>query len=398
MFIDDNGIDKVIDVTDPVNIEVLDTLDFVENYLSFKQYNDWIFLPQETQNRGPQMAILNIENPGEFEPLGHVILSEENDAHDVFHTEVIEDYFYSSLFEGSEIYCVDWSDPENMQMIETVPIQNSTICGFSISDRRLIIGDKNERFHIFRIENDGSLELCHRLDLPELSDMDIYNRGIINFYIIGDFIIALYLDEEPVIKIIEIDEQETLEEICEFPVDIQGFAFFQLWGFDEYVFCHNVDGIKVFHFDSNMLSLDEVGYCSQSANGWTPNELLNNVSISEHYLYISSGTYTSIYDWQQAAEIKKPLLSHPQSNLLISAYPNPFNSKAIIQFHLPMICPVKLDFYTQNGGIVRSLDMGKLSEGSHQFFWDAEGLASGIYYLRLNAGSYMIGKQLQLLK
>lgn len=67
-------------------------------------------------------------------------------------------------------------------------------------------------------------------------------------------------------------------------------------------------------------------------------------------------------------------------------YPNPFNASATISFHLPASGPVELKVYDVRGREVQSLVTGHLSSGQHEVVWNAAGVGSGVYFVRLTEG------------
>ena len=84
-------------------------------------------------------------------------------------------------------------------------------------------------------------------------------------------------------------------------------------------------------------------------------------------------------------------------------YPNPFNPSTTINFALPQNENVKLQVFNSNGELVRSLINSELSTGSHRIEFNAKDsdglkLASGIYFYRLRAGSFVEAKKMILLK
>ena len=83
---------------------------------------------------------------------------------------------------------------------------------------------------------------------------------------------------------------------------------------------------------------------------------------------------------------------------LLQNYPNPFNSSTTIEYHLPVSTNVKLMVYDILGREVVSLVNDKISVGVHRIVFDAGGLPSGLYYYRLQAGSYVETRKLLLLK
>jgi parallel beta-helix repeat protein len=79
-------------------------------------------------------------------------------------------------------------------------------------------------------------------------------------------------------------------------------------------------------------------------------------------------------------------------------YPNPFNPQTSIVFSLPEAGAVKLAIYDLTGRMVQVLVSGFQSAGQHNVAWRADGLSSGTYMYRLEAGQQIITKQLVLVK
>ncbi len=70
------------------------------------------------------------------------------------------------------------------------------------------------------------------------------------------------------------------------------------------------------------------------------------------------------------------------------AYPNPFNPSTTIPFSLPAGDPrVELKAYNLLGQEVARIFEGPAAAGEHRLHWDASGLASGVYVLRLGTSS-----------
>lgn len=88
----------------------------------------------------------------------------------------------------------------------------------------------------------------------------------------------------------------------------------------------------------------------------------------------------------------------PRSYALRQNYPNPFNPATTISFSLPSQSFVSLRVFDALGREVSTLLAEELPPGSYEQLWNAVGLASGVYYYRLQAGSLMETKKLILLK
>ncbi len=67
-------------------------------------------------------------------------------------------------------------------------------------------------------------------------------------------------------------------------------------------------------------------------------------------------------------------------------YPNPFNPGTTIAFSLPSPAYVSLQVFDLEGRTVATLEEGLLQAGDHRSRFDGNGLASGVYFYRLQAG------------
>ncbi|MFA7288375.1 MAG: T9SS type A sorting domain-containing protein, partial [Melioribacteraceae bacterium] len=92
--------------------------------------------------------------------------------------------------------------------------------------------------------------------------------------------------------------------------------------------------------------------------------------------------------------------SLPTEFNLLQNYPNPFNPETIITYQLPMASRVTLKLYDILGREVITLVNDTQTAGTHRVKFNAvtERLASGVYFYRIIAGSYVSTKKMVLLK
>jgi hypothetical protein len=83
---------------------------------------------------------------------------------------------------------------------------------------------------------------------------------------------------------------------------------------------------------------------------------------------------------------------------LYQSYPNPFNPKTVVNSQLPVGSHVRLIVYDALGREVAVLVDEERPAGSYRDTFDGSGLASGVYYYRLTAGSYADTKKMVLMK
>ena len=88
----------------------------------------------------------------------------------------------------------------------------------------------------------------------------------------------------------------------------------------------------------------------------------------------------------------------PSEFSLFPAYPNPFNSTTTIEYALPYASEVSLNLYKLTGQRIETLVNGRLQAGVHRVMLDAGDLASGLYFVKLNANSQAISRKLLLVK
>lgn len=79
-------------------------------------------------------------------------------------------------------------------------------------------------------------------------------------------------------------------------------------------------------------------------------------------------------------------------------YPNPFNPTTTISYLIPTAGNVSLKVYDILGNEVVQLVNGFQNAGSYSIKFDGKNLASGIYFYRLNSGSFSSVKKLTLIK
>jgi hypothetical protein len=80
------------------------------------------------------------------------------------------------------------------------------------------------------------------------------------------------------------------------------------------------------------------------------------------------------------------------------AYPNPFNPATRLTYFVPEAAHVRLAVYDVTGRLVDELVNGSVGAGEHVVEWHAKGLASGVYFGRLETGGVVDIRRLVLLK
>jgi hypothetical protein len=79
-------------------------------------------------------------------------------------------------------------------------------------------------------------------------------------------------------------------------------------------------------------------------------------------------------------------------------YPNPFNPSTTIRFELAKTSHVSLSVYDMLGRQVSVLVNERQQAGYHEVKFDGNGLSSGVYFYRIEAGSFIQTRKLMLLR
>jgi hypothetical protein len=136
----------------------------------------------------------------------------------------------------------------------------------------------------------------------------------------------------------------------------------------------------------------EVGYYNTAGEAY-------GVAARRNLVFVADDSYFGIYDVSEATspvtERRPDLATNPA---ILRAYPNPFNSAAILQLNLPHTVQGRLAVYDVTGRTVSVLMDGSFSGGRHDLRFDASGLASGTYFVRWEARELSLTQKIQLIR
>jgi len=103
-------------------------------------------------------------------------------------------------------------------------------------------------------------------------------------------------------------------------------------------------------------------------------------------------------DFSVVTSLQENFTALPENFELLPAYPNPFNARAVISWKLPESADVTVDVVNLTGRVVATLSQGYNDAGVYSYTWNADGLASGIYVVRMKAQNKFLHQKLVLLK
>ncbi|MEO8514583.1 MAG: T9SS type A sorting domain-containing protein [Ignavibacteria bacterium] len=146
------------------------------------------------------------------------------------------------------------------------------------------------------------------------------------------------------------------------------------------------------------ISSDNGGTWIQRNEGFAGSPRVYGLCVLNNYIF--AGTDYSVYrrETNQLNGIKQISAEVPVDFNLSQNYPNPFNPVTNIQFSIPKAGNVKIVVFDALGREAVTLVNGKYSAGKYNVDFDASMLPSGVYFYRLEAGSYYEVKKMLLVK
>jgi hypothetical protein len=124
--------------------------------------------------------------------------------------------------------------------------------------------------------------------------------------------------------------------------------------------------------------------------GFTPESKKVFYAEVAYMIKKGGGPKTGVKHWGNVTVPSTPVLSQN--------YPNPFNPATTIAFSLPERSRIKLLLYDAIGNLVKEIASGDFEAGLHEVKLNASDLASGIYFYKLTAGTFISSKKLVVIK
>jgi hypothetical protein len=138
-------------------------------------------------------------------------------------------------------------------------------------------------------------------------------------------------------------------------------------------------------------------------NGFMPNQLVSSAIVFNGKLFIG---LVNIYIWG-VWYYQLPIITSVKQNItkgipanfeLGQNYPNPFNPSTTISYSIPKSALVIIKVYDILGRQVTTLVNEEKNAGNYNVEFNAGALASGVYFYRMQTGSFIQTKKLLLLK
>ena len=117
-----------------------------------------------------------------------------------------------------------------------------------------------------------------------------------------------------------------------------------------------------------------------------------DVALGSSFL-LDDLTFDMVSSVNLGQEVVAPLIFALDQN-----YPNPFNPVTTIGFSIPQSANTTVTVYNSLGQTVRTLLNAPLPAGKHKVYFEAGTLPTGIYYYRLESGTYNYVRKMMLVK
>lgn len=127
--------------------------------------------------------------------------------------------------------------------------------------------------------------------------------------------------------------------------------------------------------------------------------------LTTYFWHVNANTLSGSSDWSTTWHFTTGATTsiHNKTNIpsvisLFQNYPNPFNPSTTISFALPSRSFVTLKVFDLLGREVSTIVSEEMSAGSYSRTWSTTNVSSGIYFYRLQAGSFIDTKKCYLLR
>jgi len=119
-----------------------------------------------------------------------------------------------------------------------------------------------------------------------------------------------------------------------------------------------------------------------------------NLTAGKYLYRLKQIDFNGQYEYSDVVEVE--LI--PVQYALFQNYPNPFNPSTKITYTIPELSFITLKVYDVLGKEIATLVNEEKPAGNYEVEFDSSELTSGIYFYRLQAGSFVETKKMILLK
>jgi hypothetical protein len=173
----------------------------------------------------------------------------------------------------------------------------------------------------------------------------------------------------------------------------------QTW---DYLDTTNYSNFVFNRLNMGLLSRDRCLYTYDGGDTWLecpqPPTHAHNMQMALNGEVWCQSSYSILHFIPPARGAVNPIKETLPEDYSLTAYPNPFNSTAMISFSLPKASAVRLEVFNVLGQRAYEADLGTLNAGKQLHRFDGSKLASGVYLATLHAGAVTRTQKLLLVR
>ena len=191
-------------------------------------------------------------------------------------------------------------------------------------------------------------------------------------------------------RLCKLDSNGAIIQYFEYPYWLQGLTFdgIQFWV---------VAQEKGANYQTRLLRISTSG--DTLASHQPPGPYLEDIAWDGSHLWTCHAGINKIYKILfTPTEVVERKSAAPTSYSLNQNYPNPFNPSTLISYQITTQSHVTLKIFDVLGREVATIVDEKREAGKYEIEFDGSKLPSGMYYYRLQAGSFVETKKILLLK
>ncbi len=368
-YVGDNTILKVVDISNPSTPLLVGSFDTQGYVFDIAIANQLAYLAISATG----CKILNVSNPDSIYEVGVFPISGSRISISGNHA------FVSG---GSRVSIIDVSNPAQPTQIGYYDPQVQWYADrISIRDHYAYVSYANVGLRVLNIDS---------LQNPVAVGMWLSGHWISNNVISGNYAFVV-TDDANAVFVVDISNPLSPHLVNTFVISSNSYAMdVSISGNYMYVADYFL-GLRVINIAAPT-NPHEVGFYDTPGTAYS---VVNKNDTS----FVGDETNLGIYDCSQAlGVVDRASDIVPQTFSLKQNYPNPFNPTTTIEYAIPKTSKVELKLFDVTGREVGTLVNFNQNPGTYRVKLDASKLASGIYFYRLNAGSFSTTKKLTLIR
>ncbi|MDP8238092.1 MAG: T9SS type A sorting domain-containing protein [Candidatus Hatepunaea meridiana] len=374
---------RIVNVSDFENPLEVSRIDFPSNWSRVMNIvvegNNAFLAIQGRANRDNQgLWIIDVSDPENPEEVGHLVT-------DLFPYSVFVqgNNAYLTTYDG--LYIIDISQLDAPQLLSDFELPNNSYYDvFVVGNYAYVTGGRNylgqfSALHIIDVSNPRNPEQVSQIETPNVAG---------KVFIINEY--AYVTDFEAGMMIIDVSDPEQPQEISLFDTEDYTSGIFVL---DKIAYVTDrYKGFRVINV-SDKESPYEIGYYD------TPG-YARGIYVVDNIAFVADHTNLGIYDCSDALDVgdRQNRAGCPSEFFLKPPCPNPFNSTTTITYSLPATTMIKLRLFDLTGREVMTLINDLKQPGVHSTVLNADDLASGLYFVRLEASEQSLTRKVMLIR